>query len=336
MIPIGPYQKEQAAKKIHDKIRFYRLLYIPILLAAIAIVGFFLYGNYHLYHIQGEYYVYHHQKFKLSDPENIDIENINNDTIRRRLTDSIIIPVPPIHRIDTNRPKPLVIPSYVDLRGSFSPIKNQGQQGSCLAFTMSAIMEYLHKFQKNQIYDFSEAFIYYQARKWANQQNQDNGSSITFAVYSLKEEGICIESMMPYSQYDYSTPPSASAFSNATHYRIENFSFLNTKNLDEFRAALNKNNPIAVSVCVFSSFGQGKNGLIPLPRKNELNAFYSGRSHGYHAMVIVGYDDNKEHFIVRNSWGSNFGDNGYCYLPYDYVTDSRLCNWAGVINSLKF
>lgn len=42
-------------------------------------------------------------------------------------------------------------------------------------------------------------------------------------------------------------------------------------------------------------------------------------------MLCVGYSDESEMFIVRNSWGQGWGDGGYCYIPYDYLTDRELC-----------
>ncbi len=47
---------------------------------------------------------------------------------------------------------------------------------------------------------------------------------------------------------------------------------------------------------------------------------------GGHAVMAVGYDDNREAVIVRNSWGKEWGDKGYFYMPYAYITNSHLCD----------
>ena len=60
-----------------------------------------------------------------------------------------------------------------------------------------------------------------------------------------------------------------------------------------------------------------KTGIVPIPGASE-------RSVGGHAVLAVGYDDRKEHVIVRNSWGAGWGDKGYCYLPYRYITTANL------------
>ena len=47
----------------------------------------------------------------------------------------------------------------------------------------------------------------------------------------------------------------------------------------------------------------------------------SGRDLGGHAMLACGYSDQDRVFVVRNSWGADWGDQGYCYIPYDYLSD---------------
>jgi C1A family cysteine protease len=58
-------------------------------------------------------------------------------------------------------------------------------------------------------------------------------------------------------------------------------------------------------------------GVVPLPGPRE-------KVLGGHAVLAVGYDDAKQCFIVRNSWGTKWGDKGHCYMPYAYLTDSDL------------
>jgi C1A family cysteine protease len=60
---------------------------------------------------------------------------------------------------------------------------------------------------------------------------------------------------------------------------------------------------------------------MPKPTENVL---------GGHAVLAVGYDDSKSAVLVRNSWGSGWGLNGYFWLPYDYITNPNLADdmWA--------
>lgn len=52
-------------------------------------------------------------------------------------------------------------------------------------------------------------------------------------------------------------------------------------------------------------------------------AYFSGLTSGGHAMVLVGFDDTTRMFVVRNSWGADWGDHGYCYISYDFFTHTE-------------
>jgi C1A family cysteine protease len=58
-------------------------------------------------------------------------------------------------------------------------------------------------------------------------------------------------------------------------------------------------------------------GIMPMPQQSE-------KLMGGHAVLCVGYDDAKKVFIIRNSWGDQWGDKGYFYMPYSYATNTDL------------
>ena len=95
--------------------------------------------------------------------------------------------------------------------------------------------------------------------------------------------------------------------------------------------------PVAVSLNLYPSFGNNYRGIIPMPTDDEKNnnGVVDNTKHGKHAMVICGYSDESKVFIVRNSWGKSFGDNGYCYIPYSYMSDMSLINWACIITEIE-
>jgi len=81
--------------------------------------------------------------------------------------------------------------------------------------------------------------------------------------------------------------------------------------------------PIVFGINVYDSFESddvSKTGIVPLPDKDKEKCL------GGHAILIVGFKeiDNKNYFIVRNSWGTEWGDNGYCYMPFEYVLNEKL------------
>ncbi len=307
---ISPNQQKEQARIINNRIKIYKILYvITILFSAFLIVLFFS-ANYNLNHIQEDYYVYDNYKFKLNSEFDEDFSLFN--TI---VTDNI----KPI--IDTIQPTSDL--KVVDLRKYFSDVKNQGGQASCLAFAMSAMMEYMIKINKSETQDFSEAFLYYKTREKTGEENLDIGCRFFYSIESLQKDGLCPERYMPYNEYDYFTAPTQNALDIALSYRIKDANKVNLE-INDLKNVLQKGFPIAISIKMYSSFGNGQNGVVPLPMRRE-------RDGGSHAMVIVGYNDNNSQFIVRNSWGDSFGDNGYCYIPYDYIANPDLTNYAWII-----
>jgi C1A family cysteine protease len=223
----------------------------------------------------------------------------------------------------------------VDLREHFSTIKNQGEQGSCTAHALASIYEYILKSNKAEKTDLSEAFLYYNARLLADTVNKDEGSSYGFAIDSLVEYGICEEIFMPYNEYDYISKPTMEAYNNAGLRRVRKA--VNVKrDLNDIKSALEDGYPVAISTVLYDSFGQGHKGVVSMPTWEELETVENeDNKHRNHAMVICGYSDEKKLFIVRNSWGLDFGDKGYCYLPYSYITNENLVLFAAAITEIE-
>ncbi|CAF1691420.1 unnamed protein product, partial [Adineta ricciae] len=104
------------------------------------------------------------------------------------------------------------------------------------------------------------------------------------------------------------------------------------RDLNVFKTCLAQGFPIVVSINVFSSFDKAaERGIVPMPRSFEDRQAL----HGRHAVLIVGYSNSSQAFIVRNSWGENWGDQGYCYIPYDYIADPKLTNYAWTVKRLN-
>lgn len=204
-----------------------------------------------------------------------------------------------------------------DIRNGFSEIRNQGNQGSCVSFSLVSIIEYYINsgLEKN---DLSESFLYYTARAINDDTDKDEGVAIEYALQSLKENGVCLEELCPYDEKTYNVKPSNEAYIEATKRRIEGAQRVENK-INDIKSALTEGFPIIGSFRVFKSLEKNTDGLVHMPTEDELE-----EESKYHAMVICGYNDTNKYFIVRNSWGKRFGHNGYCYIPYSYVRDSSL------------
>ncbi len=213
----------------------------------------------------------------------------------------------------------------VDLRPYFTPVKNQGQLGACSSFAMVAIFEYILKKNRALDNDLSEAFVYHYAHQ-REQSATDDGTSLYNNIVALRTEGVCLESLCPYSDQE-TEEPSPEAINDAIHRRFRKA--LNVKkDIQHLKAAIAQGYPVAVSVKIFDSFSPVA-GFIPRPTQDEIEEDHCGN----HAMVLCGYSDDEKVFIARNSWGTRFGDNGYCYLPYSYIED--FLNVACIVTEIN-
>lgn len=230
--------------------------------------------------------------------------------------------------------KPLMatLPQIVDLTGYCSPIQNQENIGSCTAHAMSGMLEYieLRDFRKGltmQIEEFagiglqhpSRLFIYYNERLIEGNPNQDSGSSISDSIQSVVKYGFCNENIWVYDTCKIFNQPDHPAYEQAYKHRCKEYRQLS---LYDVQPCLASGHPFIIGFQVYQSFESpyvSYSGVVPMPGFGE-------RYLGGHAVLVVGYDDPKQQFICRNSWGTSWGMNGYFRLPYQYLADSKLAS----------
>lgn len=224
---------------------------------------------------------------------------------------------------ETYVPHEVKVPS-VDLSSWFTPVKNQADLGACTVFSLVSIFEYIMKKKTGEDYDLSEMFVYYNARKKLGKQNEDCGTSLYHVVKAMSDEGVCLENNCNYNVNSYSEVPYDSAYEDGKSRLVEVAKNMPIE-IDAIRCALSEGYPVAVAFKIFGSF-DAPNGFAITPTEEEL-----GTEGGYHAMVVVGYNDEHKLLKVRNSWGKNWGDKGYCYIPYSWITTLKLAADACII-----
>jgi C1A family cysteine protease len=203
---------------------------------------------------------------------------------------------------------PKKLPSLVDLRYKCSEVEDQGILGSCTAQALIGAMEYLDEHKL----DMSKLFLYFNERVLEGTVNYDSGAMIRDGVKSLNKQGVCTEALWPYNILMFKKKPTDECYTEAEKHQI--ISYLRLYDLQEIKACLAEGYPVTFGFSVYESFDETEEtGQTPMPSPGE-------RVIGGHAVLAVGYDDSKQCLIVRNSWGKNWGLNGYFYLPYDYIT----------------
>jgi len=208
----------------------------------------------------------------------------------------------------------------VDLRPLCSPVEDQGTLGSCTAHALTGNLEFLKQKTIKKFMQFSRLFLYYNERVIEHTTGTDSGASLRDGIKTLKKLGDCREDLWPYDGDQFTSKPSRSAYDDAQKYQITSYYRLQT--LEELKHTLQSGFPFVFGFAVYESFESSKTtqtGIVSMPGKSE-------RLLGGHAVLAVGYDDAKKWIIVRNSWGVEWGDRGYFYMPYSYFTSSSLAS----------
>jgi C1A family cysteine protease len=214
------------------------------------------------------------------------------------------------------------LPSVVDLRATCSAVENQGDLGSCTANALVGNLEFLEKKNFQPFQDMSRLFIYYNERLLEHTIHEDSGAALRDGIKSLSKAGCCPEVDWPYDISKFTNRPSLKCYIEALHYKIKSYFAIQTQ--QEMLTCLADGYPFVFGISVYESFESqdvAKTGIVPMPSLDERNL-------GGHAVCAVGYDMNKQVFIVRNSWGAEWGDKGYFYLPFEYMDKLSSDHWT--------
>jgi hypothetical protein len=211
-------------------------------------------------------------------------------------------------------PTPLTraLPASVDLSGDMPPVGDQGNQDSCVAWSTGyAARTYLERMELQRDWNvsipaaqFSPAFVYNQLVRG----NCSAGLTIASALDLMTTEGVATMTTMPYSDTDCQSQPSPQAAQYAAEFKISGYRRIDTQNLSVVKAHLAAGMPVVVAMDVDSTF-------MNLASNQEWAS--KGPTVGTHAVVLTGYDDAQHVFKLINSWGTNWGTDGYGYVDYN-------------------
>ncbi len=202
----------------------------------------------------------------------------------------------------------------IDMSDRFAPVRNQGKQGSCAAFAVASVIEALRRDSRR----YSPAFLYWTARDRKNAADSDAGSSLYDIIKAATDKGVCTEESMPYNADIFTLAPTEAAISEARGCMLIEARTVEP-NLRDIKSALADGFPVIIASKIFDSFSDTNSGFVRHPSSAELADGSRSDGHGNHAMVVCGFSDKERILIVRNSWGKEFGKNGYCYIPYSYA-----------------
>jgi C1A family cysteine protease len=210
------------------------------------------------------------------------------------------------------------LPPEHDLRPSMPPVYDQGQLGSCTGNAIAGAMEYERDRQGLPDFVPSRLFVYYNERALEGTASSDSGAVIRDGIKVVNTDGVCSETLWPYDIGMFAVKPPKRCYVAAAKDKAVQYEAIRT--LGDLKDAIASNLSVVFGFTVYQSFesqAMARTGVMPLPKPHEPVV-------GGHAVLAVGYSDAKRHVIVRNSWGASWGDHGYFYMPYQYLTGSKV------------
>ena len=214
------------------------------------------------------------------------------------------------------------LPRAVDLRGGCPAVYDQGELGSCTANAIAGAIQFEQLKQKlPQAFTPARLFIYYNERAIEGTIDSDSGAQIRDGIKSVAAQGAPPEADWPYDIEQFAVQPPPRAYADAAQHKVLRYQRI-VQTANQLKSCLAAGYPFVFGFTVYESFESpdvAATGIVPLPGPDESVL-------GGHAVVAVGYDDAAGRWIVRNSWGSGWGQAGYFTMPYAYLVDPDLAS----------
>jgi C1A family cysteine protease len=223
------------------------------------------------------------------------------------------------------------LPPKKDISAGFPAPYDQGQLGSCTGNAIAGAIQFDQKKQGIRKFMPSRLFIYFNERAMEGTINSDAGAQVRDGIKSIANQGVCPETEWPYDIKKFADKPPAQCFTDAKKCEAVGYQRLVSTNLGQLKGCIASGYPFVFGFTVYESFESdevAKSGVLNMPGPKEKKV-------GGHAVVAVGYDDATLRFLVRNSWGKDWGMKGYFTMPYSYATSTNLADDFWTVRIIK-
>lgn len=189
-------------------------------------------------------------------------------------------------------------------------VKYQGICGSCWAFTSAAVYETDYLLKNGKTLDLSEQSIL----DCAVDRNGNDAGSCEGGWYGGVFDYFMLKGAKTEAENPYKTKTGFCSDTSRSKYTITKWGYIRQDagipSVQQMKEAISKYGAIAATIKVTPSFQAYKSGIFDehtsVSAPNDVN----------HAITIVGWDDNKKAYLVKNSWGPGWGENGYVWVEY--------------------
>lgn len=206
-------------------------------------------------------------------------------------------------------------PKSASVRSMCPRVEDQGQLGSCTANATTSAMEFIYRKRGLAQPELSRLFLYYATRVWVEgtSPGDDSGCEIRDVAKATKKFGVPPESLDPYDISKFSVQPTTEMVVAARDHQVKSYKAVKT--LAALKRSIGLDGfPVVIGFSVPENM-EGpyaeRTGIIAYPGPHE-------QIIGGHAVLAVGYDDDKQLVCFQNSWGASWGDHGFGYLPYSF------------------
>jgi C1A family cysteine protease len=209
-----------------------------------------------------------------------------------------------------------------------TPVKNQGGIGSCTGFGLVGCLDTLIAEKFNASENLSEIFCYWNNKKYDPWPGSEySGSSVTTAAQLSVTNGVCHENVAPYVEKEVGEITSK-MYTDASKRKATAITYLQNK-AEWILSALAEGRPICIGIDVTPGFNNPNKGYVTS----------NGASQGGHCMAATGYFVQDGHYwvVIKNSWGTSWGDKGLCYYRMDKFLEvlQTAISIDGIVDSYK-
>jgi hypothetical protein len=193
---------------------------------------------------------------------------------------------------------PLPRSSFVDLRPDFPKVYDQQMTNSCVAQSIASIVSFYEK------KDISRNDLYFQSRE---NKNTDDGVYMNKALHVLEKEKICTEKQWPFHERTMLKTPPSECILKRQKYNYKTYKIPSSSSFISYK--IRQHIPVIIA-CFLTPTFENSDKTTPSKKEEIISK---------HAMVVVGVSEYDKTYILRNSWSSNWKENGHIIVSKDFI-----------------